>query len=103
MPSAPSVIFKGKLYEITFRTEEGLPLAPTKTLMKIIRSHLGAAATMYRIRPVAWKYMGNHVEDHITRDTIPALSSPSLTDQEDERLALELAEKSNKQYVENFL
>ena len=192
MPSAPNIVVAGGEYELTYRTEEGLPLVPSRTMEKICRSYLAAAATKYKIRPTAVKVMGNHVhkkvivddpadlpdfveyfkretshainkllgrtqrtvwkrgydpvrildaeksfdrtvyfylnaaranlvesiddypgfstwqngfeetftltEDHIARDTVPTLSFPSLTDQQDLRIVHDLAEKSNKQY-----
>lgn len=61
MPSRQKVPIKGSLVEVTFRTEEGLPMVPTMTMNKILGAHLGAAASRYRIRPIAWMYMGNHV------------------------------------------
>lgn len=191
MPSAKKVPLPGMPHEICFRVETGLPFPPTRSLLKILRSQLAAAAALYTgIKLIAWVYMANHVhmlvlvespdqlghfveyikresahainnllgrnqrtvwadgyyfsvindaeklkerlayfytnptraglvesideypgftswekgyqpvititERHVGRETIPALSSPAMTDQEDIRLAASLGKKSKK-------
>lgn len=192
MPSAQRVPVQGMPHELTFRVEEGLPFVPTRTLVKIFRSKLAAALSMYAVRLITIIVMGNHVhllllvdspndlpgfaeyfkretahainnllgrnqrtvwkdgydsvviidhekllerlayfylnpvraglvesiddypglstwgngyeplftisEPHIPRESIPALTSPILTDQQDLRLASELGKKSKKRY-----
>lgn len=61
MASAPRLIISGKVYELTFRTEIGLPLICALLVCKILKGHLAAATKRYQIRPVGWAYMGNHV------------------------------------------
>lgn len=61
MASAPRLIISGKVYELTFRTEEALPLICTLFMCKILKGQLAAAASRYSIQAVAYVYMGNHV------------------------------------------
>lgn len=192
MPAAPQVIISGKPYELTFRTEEGLPLICLLFMCKILNGHLAAALTRYGVAVVEYIYMANHVhmlvlvrdpehlprfvaylkresahainnllgrnqrtvwkdgydpvvildaekfferlvyfytnparaglvtsideypglsswvngfqdkyvltEDHVPREVIPMLPSPTLTEAEDLRLTHELAEKSHRRY-----
>src|SRR6187402_2749426 len=68
MPSAPNIVVAGGGYELTYRTEEGLPLVPSRTMEKICRSYLVAAATLYKVRPTSVKVMGNHVHKKVIVD-----------------------------------
>lgn len=60
MPRNRKLLIHGKIYEICFRTEEGLPFAPTPYIKAIWESILARAQSLYRVRIVAGILMSNH-------------------------------------------
>ena len=60
MPRNPKLLIHGKIYEICFRTEEGLPFASTPYIKAIWESILARAQSLYRVRIVAGILMSNH-------------------------------------------
>jgi REP element-mobilizing transposase RayT len=60
MPRNRKLLIHGKVYEICFRTEEGLPFAPTPYIKAIWESILARAQSLYRVRIVAGILMSNH-------------------------------------------
>lgn len=60
MPNPPKVFIHGTLVFVTTRTEEGLPLVPTKVMKKIIKSVLGTAHALYPVKVVDFDFELNH-------------------------------------------
>lgn len=60
MPRNRKLIIHGKIHEICFRTEEGLPFAPTPYIKAIWESVLARAQSFYRVRIIAGVLMSNH-------------------------------------------
>ena len=65
MPRTPRVFITGKVYEICFRTEEGLPLVCTPYMEVILRGILAQAFSSYEITCLSLIVMGNHVHMHV--------------------------------------
>ncbi len=65
MPRTPRLFISGKIYEICFRTEEGLPLVCTPYMDAILKGILVTAFSNYKVDLVSFIVMGNHLHMHI--------------------------------------
>jgi len=74
MPRNRKCIVSGKLYEITFRTEQGLPLIPNHVVNRILLGILAKAQHKYPVHICNLLFMSNHVHMHLVpicaQDTI---------------------------------
>lgn len=68
MPRTPKVYLKGKIYEVCFRTEEGLPMVCTPYMNVIIHGILAQASSMYAITLFHFVFMANHLHMHLRVD-----------------------------------
>lgn len=65
MPRTPRLFIAGKVYEICFRTEEGLPLVCSEYMTVILRGILAAAFSRYQVELGSFLVMGNHIHMHV--------------------------------------
>lgn len=65
MPRNPRLFISGKVYEISFRTEEGLPLVCTPYMKVILEGIIARAFSAYDCKLLSIVVMGNHMHLHL--------------------------------------
>ena len=65
MSRTPRLFVSGLIYEICFRTEEGLPLVCTPYMRAILEGILVSAFSMYQVKLLSFIVMGNHIHMHV--------------------------------------
>ena len=60
MPNPAKIFIHNTVVLVTTRTEEGLPLVPTRVLNTIIDSVLGSAKRLFPVRLIAYSFQLNH-------------------------------------------
>ena len=61
LPKPPRLFISGGIYEVCFRTEEGLPLVSTPYMKVILKGIIATAFSMYDVDLLADIVMGNHI------------------------------------------
>lgn len=61
MARSPKMFLHGSVYELCFRTQDGLPLTSARYLKRIIKGCLAAAQTKYRVTICQYLVMPNHI------------------------------------------
>src|SRR5258707_941237 len=68
MARTPRLFIRQRIYEICFRTEEGLPLVCTPYMEVILRGILSEAFSRYEATLLSFLVMGNHLHMHVQAD-----------------------------------
>ena len=61
MPYNRKMYIPGQIYELCFRTEEGIPMSSAPFMVRILKGYLAAAQTMHPIRIIGCEFMANHI------------------------------------------